>query len=92
MWKNKVKALIPLAIMAGAAAATYTPTYTTSDIQPGIIDVIGGIIVGIAGQNTVIGQAIALTISIGLLIGLLLLVLRSVGKIKRDASGMTKGD
>jgi hypothetical protein len=90
-WKTKLMATVPLMALAGSAMAAYSPTYAVADVQPGIVDIIAGLVIGIAGQAGTIGTAVGLTIAIGLLFGLVILVLKAVSSIRGSAHKISGG-
>lgn len=72
MDKRVMAVLLTLLTFASFVAATdYTNEYTTTGIKNGILDIIGGVIVGIAGERVTIGGIVALGIIMGLLLGIL---------------------
>jgi FtsH-binding integral membrane protein len=83
-WKNKVFALVPIVAAIGSvvAASAYTPEYATSDVQPAIIDLIVGLIVGFVTQVNLIGSTLGLTVALELLIGVVVITLGLIYMLK----------
>lgn len=85
-WKTKLKAAVVsgAALLSNTVSAAYTPTYTTTDAAPSFIDFMVTIIVGMVGEADTMGVFIALSISLSLMVGLIMLLFKAINYLKKQ--------
>jgi hypothetical protein len=88
MRKEIYSVVLSLLVLASmVSAADYTNEYTTTGIKNAILDIIGGIVSGIAGERSTIGTVIALLIVVGLLLLALGKTLTVISRTKSFGKG-----
>jgi hypothetical protein len=70
----------------------YVPSYGAIDFGGAIIDLVAGVIVGVAGRGNMIGQAFVVLLIVSMIGGIGMAVLVSVYHLFKPGDGVGKND